>query len=92
MTQPHGMLFVATHIDAADEADFNQWYDHEHVEERVAISGFLSGTRYQAVDAERKLSRRLHAPDRMVGEEPQQNGQSDAPRLRHLASAWTRHR
>lgn len=54
MTQPHGMLFVATNIDAADEADFNQWYDHEHVEERVAISGFLSGTRYQAVDAERK--------------------------------------
>jgi len=54
MTQPHGMLFVATNIDAADEADFNQWYDHEHVEERVAISGFLSGTRYQAVDAKRK--------------------------------------
>ncbi|ANE77063.1 DUF4286 family protein [Dickeya solani] len=54
MTQPHGMLFVATNIDAADEADFNQWYDHEHVEERVAIGGFLSGTRYQAIDAERK--------------------------------------
>ncbi|EJL82245.1 DUF4286 family protein [Pantoea sp. GM01] len=54
MTQPHGMLFVATNIDAADEADFNQWYDHEHVEERVAIAGFLSGTRYQSIDAERK--------------------------------------
>lgn len=54
MTHSHGMLFVATNIGAEDEADFNQWYDHEHVEERVAISGFLSGTRYQAVDAERK--------------------------------------
>lgn len=54
MTQPHGMLFVATNISAEDEADFNQWYDHEHVEERVAISGFLSGTRYQAINAERK--------------------------------------
>ncbi|WP_380180769.1 hypothetical protein [Kalamiella sp. sgz302252] len=54
MNQPHGMLFVATNIGADDEADFNQWYDHEHVEERVAISGFLSGTRYQALDAERK--------------------------------------
>jgi len=54
MNQPHGMLFVATNIGADDEADFNQWYDHEHVEERVAITGFLSGTRYQAVDAERK--------------------------------------
>ena len=54
MTQPHGMLFVATNIGAEDEADFNQWYDDEHVEERVAISGFLSGTRYQAINAERK--------------------------------------
>lgn len=54
MKQPHGMLFVATNIGADDEADFNQWYDHEHVEERVAISGFLSGTRYQAINAERK--------------------------------------
>lgn len=54
MTQPHGMLFVATNIGADDEADFNQWYDHEHVEERVAITGFLSGTRYQAINAERQ--------------------------------------
>ncbi|MDI9278656.1 hypothetical protein QMZ65_15705 [Pantoea sp. EABMAA-21] len=54
MTQSHGMLFVATNIGAEDEADFNQWYDHEHVEERVAIRGFLSGTRYQAIHAERK--------------------------------------
>lgn len=54
MNQPHGMLFVATNIDTEDEADFNQWYDHEHVEERVAITGFLSGTRYQAINAERK--------------------------------------
>lgn len=54
MTQPHGMLFVATNIGAEDEADFNHWYDHEHVEERVAITGFLSGTRYQAISAGRK--------------------------------------
>lgn len=54
MTKPHGMLYVATNIGDEDEADFNQWYDHEHVEERVAITGFLSGTRYQAINAERK--------------------------------------
>lgn len=54
MTKPHGMLYVATNIGDEDEADFNLWYDHEHVEERVAITGFLSGTRYQAINAERK--------------------------------------
>lgn len=42
MAQPHGMLFVATNISDKDEADFNQWYDYEHVEERVAIRGSLA--------------------------------------------------
>lgn len=49
-----GMLFVATNVAAQDEADFNQWYDREHVEERVRISGFLSGTRYQSLQGGRK--------------------------------------
>nr|WP_154325014.1 DUF4286 family protein [Pantoea sp. 201603H] len=49
-----GMLFVATDINHADEADFNQWYDREHVEERVAIDGFLSGTRYQSLGSGRQ--------------------------------------
>ncbi|MFI3310023.1 hypothetical protein [Ewingella allii] len=48
-TLPNGMLFVATNVAEQDEADFNQWYDREHVEERVRIDGFLSGTRYQLI-------------------------------------------
>jgi len=43
---PHGLLFVATDADPVHEADFNRWYDREHVEERVRIPGFLSGARY----------------------------------------------
>jgi hypothetical protein len=35
-------------VDAADEAEFNRWYDREHLEERVAISGFLEARRYIA--------------------------------------------
>ncbi|WP_420998054.1 hypothetical protein ACKI2N_029215 [Cupriavidus sp. 30B13] len=46
---PHGMLFVASNVDAADEDDFNQWYDREHVEERARIRGFISAARYEAV-------------------------------------------
>ncbi|MGE8368704.1 DUF4286 family protein [Cupriavidus basilensis] len=46
---PQGMLFVASNVDAADEADFNQWYDREHVEERARIEGFISAARYEAV-------------------------------------------
>nr|WP_283163642.1 DUF4286 family protein [Brenneria tiliae] len=51
---PNGMLLVATDVAAQDEADFNRWYDREHVEERVRIPGFLSGTRYQASQGGRK--------------------------------------
>ncbi|CAN7653004.1 hypothetical protein D9M68_45900 [compost metagenome] len=46
---PHGLLFVASDVDAADEADFNLWYDREHVEERARVPGFISAARYQAV-------------------------------------------
>jgi hypothetical protein len=43
-----GMLLTSMNIDAADEADFNRWYDREHLEERVAIEGFLEARRYVA--------------------------------------------
>ena len=43
-----GMLLTSMDIDAADEADFNRWYDREHLEERVAIPGFLEARRYVA--------------------------------------------
>ena len=43
-----GMLLTSMNIDAADEAQFNRWYDREHLEERVAISGFLEARRYVA--------------------------------------------
>ena len=43
-----GMLLTSMDIDAADEADFNRWYDREHLEERVAIEGFVEARRYVA--------------------------------------------
>ena len=43
-----GMLMTSMDIDAAHEAEFNRWYDREHLEERVAIDGFLEARRYVA--------------------------------------------
>jgi hypothetical protein len=43
-----GMLLTSMDIDATHEADFNRWYDREHLEERVAIEGFLEARRYVA--------------------------------------------
>ena len=49
-----GMLLTSMDIDAADEAEFNRWYDREHLEERVAIKGFLDARRYIAHEASPK--------------------------------------
>jgi hypothetical protein len=43
-----GMLLTSMDIDPSDEAEFNRWYDREHLEERVAIDGFLEARRYIA--------------------------------------------
>ena len=41
-----GMLLTSMDIDPSDDVDFNRWYDREHLEERVAIEGFLEARRY----------------------------------------------
>ena len=43
-----GMLLTSMDIDPSHEAEFNRWYDREHLEERVAIEGFLEARRYVA--------------------------------------------
>jgi hypothetical protein len=42
----NGMLLTSMDIDPSDEAEFNRWYDREHLLERVAIDGFLEARRY----------------------------------------------
>jgi hypothetical protein len=49
-----GMLLTSMDVDAAHEAEFNRWYDREHLEERVAIDGFLEARRYVAHDGQPK--------------------------------------
>jgi hypothetical protein len=52
--KPQGMLFVASDIKVEDEADFNAWYDREHIEERVRMQGVISAARYCAVSGRPK--------------------------------------
>jgi hypothetical protein len=49
-----GMLLTSMDIDPSHEAEFNRWYDREHLEERVAIDGFLEARRYVAHDGSPK--------------------------------------
>jgi hypothetical protein len=41
-------------VDPVEEADFNLWYDREHLAERVAIDGFLEARRWIADKAPTK--------------------------------------
>jgi hypothetical protein len=49
-----GMLLTSMDVDPSHEADFNRWYDREHLRERVAIEGFLEARRYVAHQASPK--------------------------------------
>ena len=51
-TKRTGLLAVWTDVEPAAEADFNEWYDREHLAERAANAGFLNARRYQSAQAE----------------------------------------
>lgn len=44
-----GLLMVWADVPADREDEFNRWYNEEHLAERLALPGFLSGARYEAV-------------------------------------------
>lgn len=44
------LLLVMMDVDPDHEADFNRWYEEEHIPERMAIPGFLSARRFEAVE------------------------------------------
>src|SRR5882762_6209676 len=44
-----GLLKEWADVPADKEAEFNRWYNEEHLAERLAIPGFLNGARYEAV-------------------------------------------
>lgn len=54
MSETLGLLAVWVDIPAALEAEFNDWYDREHLAERASIPGFRNARRYIAEDAKPK--------------------------------------
>ena len=44
-----GMLIVFTEVKARDERDLNEWYNREHIDERINLPGFHRARRYVAV-------------------------------------------
>jgi hypothetical protein len=84
-TTPSGLLLMMTDIDPANEADFNRWYEEEHLDERLKIPGFINARRFTALEGGPKYLARydLESPDVL-----------QSARYRHAVgagkSAWTK--
>ena len=47
-----GILAIFNNAAPGREAEFEEWFQHEHLAERVAVPGFLLGRRYEAVSGQ----------------------------------------
>ena len=58
LTQPIGgtVLVVTMEVDPADEAEFNRWYNEQHLPERMAIPGYVSARRFRLVEGDGALT------------------------------------
>jgi hypothetical protein len=45
-----GLLLVTMDVDEEYEEELNDWYDEEHVPERLACPGFISARRYRLAE------------------------------------------
>jgi hypothetical protein len=51
-TQPDvspGILAIFNNVAPGREADFEEWFQHEHLAERISLPGFLIGRRHEAI-------------------------------------------
>jgi len=48
--KPRGLLLVMIDVEPEHEADFNRWYNEEHVPERLSVPGFLNARRFVAIE------------------------------------------
>jgi len=51
--RPAAVLAFFHDIVAGREAEFEEWFQHEHLPERIAMPGFVIGRRYEAVSVDR---------------------------------------
>ena len=49
MSEQPGILAIFNNVAPGREAEFDEWFQHEHLAERIAVPGFLLGRRYEAV-------------------------------------------
>ena len=49
VTSYPGILAIFNNVASGRETEFEEWFQHEHLAERLAVPGFLLGRRHEAV-------------------------------------------
>jgi hypothetical protein len=70
-TRGKHLLTVYADIPADIEADFNQWYNTQHIPERLAIAGFQSAVRYESLKGDPKYLALYELDDAKVLDSPE---------------------
>ena len=52
MSEQPGILAIFNNVASGREAEFEEWFQHEHLAERIGVPGFLLGRRHEAVSGE----------------------------------------
>lgn len=47
-----GILAIFNNVVPGREAEFEEWFQHEHLQERLGVPGFLLGRRYESLKGE----------------------------------------
>jgi hypothetical protein len=68
MASGTGLLVIWTDVAPEYEAEFNEWYDKEHVPQLLTVPGILTGRRYQAVEGKPKYIAMYEMADENVWE------------------------
>jgi hypothetical protein len=91
MKMGNGLLAVWMQPTEANEAEFNRWYDDEHVPERMALPGFLAARRYTNLREGPKYIAlyELDGPDALASAEYQKVRKDPTPLTRKVTGAVT---
>lgn len=93
VAEAKGLLAVLADVEPEREKELTQWYDEEHLSERMACPGFLRARRFVAVTGEPRFLALYDLADLSALETPEYRGRQDAPTkrttevLRHLRNS-----
>jgi hypothetical protein len=86
-----GLLLNAMNVEPAAEAEFNDWYDNEHVPALAAVPGVLCARRFRATAANRRYVALYHLVSPEVQATPAWKNAADSEWTRKLRPRFRDH-